>query len=155
MELSIIPREAEFHGVSRIWVTFSEPAKSLWLNAKDLTIEKASITVNGRARDAKTRAEGEFLELEVEREIAPERPWWRSPYKGQLSDKTNSGLYRKNAGSDWYAYTTFTPIEARRAFPCFDEPGYKTPWRVILHVPVTDVAVSNSRIFPKPRNPPG
>jgi aminopeptidase N len=51
--------------------------------------------------------------------------------------------YRKKAGDDWYVYTSFTPIDARRAFPCFDEPGYKASWAVTLHVKKSDVAVAN------------
>jgi len=31
-------------------------------------------------------------------------------------------------------FTTFTPIDARRAFPCFDEPRFKTPWEITIHL---------------------
>jgi len=40
---------------------------------------------------------------------------------------------------------SFTPIEARRAFPCFDEPRFKTPWEITLRVPLVDKAFSNNR----------
>jgi alanyl aminopeptidase len=155
LELTVVPRQMEFHGVARIWVRFAEPAKSLWLNAKDLTIQSASITVRGAARNLKTTSTAEFLDLEFDQEVPAGPALVEIAYQGQLSDKSNSGLYRKNAGSDWYAYTTFTPIEARRAFPCFDEPGYKAPWRIVLHVPLTDVAASNARISSETEEPGG
>jgi alanyl aminopeptidase len=65
-------------------------------------------------------------------------------YAGRLSDTSNVGAYRKKAGSDWYVYTSFTPVDARRAFPCFDEPGYKTPWDVTVHLKREQVAVANA-----------
>jgi alanyl aminopeptidase len=154
LELTIVPRASEFQGVVRLSVVFLERAKSLWLNSKDLAIEKASVTVNGTSQSAKTTVSDEFLELEFEQEIAPGPARIEIAYRGQLRDKANSGLYRKSSGTDWYAYTTFTPIDARRAFPCFDEPGYKAPWRVVLHVPQSDTAASNAHLVHE-RNEPG
>jgi alanyl aminopeptidase len=44
------------------------------------------------------------------------------------------GPYRKQSEGEWYAFTTFTPIDARRAFPCFDEPRFKTPWQFSIRI---------------------
>ncbi len=55
-------------------------------------------------------------------------------YRGRIQDKQVLGPYRRNVEGKWYVYTTFTPIEARRAFPCFDEPRFKTPWEISIHV---------------------
>lgn len=30
--------------------------------------------------------------------------------------------------------TKFEPTDARRAFPCLDQPNFKTPWQLTLHV---------------------
>ena len=43
--------------------------------------------------------------------------------------------------------TQFESLSARRAFPCFDEPGFKTPWELTLRVPAGLIAVANTKII--------
>lgn len=145
LTLTIVPSEANFSGTQHIAVKLRQRTKSLWLNAKGLTVDRASIRVNGAERPATAKLAGdEFLQLSFEEAAGPGAAEVEIAFRGKLSDKANNGLYRKSDGVNWYAYTTFTPIEARRAFPCFDEPGYKTPWRIVLHVPQSDIASSNA-----------
>ena len=65
-------------------------------------------------------------------------------YKGRVDLKDTQGLFRQREGDDWYVFSQFESIFARRAFPCFDEPGFKVPWQLTLHVPKNLVAVSNT-----------
>jgi aminopeptidase N len=57
---------------------------------------------------------------------------------------TDEGLYRTDAGNEWYAFTQFEAIDARRAFPGFDEPGFKTPFDITLRTRAADRAVTNT-----------
>jgi len=61
-------------------------------------------------------------------------------------ETTASGLYRMTAGDDAYLFTQFEPTDARRAFPCWDEPSFKIPYRVILQVPEGLTALTNTPI---------
>ena len=128
----------------RIETELKTRARLVWLNAKDLAVDRASVSVGSRQLQARPLVEDEFLGLELGEEIGPGRAVLEVAFRGSMPSNRNSGLYRKSAGDDWYAFTTFTPIDARRAFPCFDEPGYKAPWRVVLHVPRTNIAASNA-----------
>ena len=40
-------------------------------------------------------------------------------------------------------FTQFEALDARRAFPCFDQPEFKTPFELILRVPHEQAALSN------------
>ena len=59
-------------------------------------------------------------------------------------EEVPEGLYRVKDGAEWYAFSQFEPLEARRAFPCFDEPGFKAPWHLSLRVPNGQVGLTNS-----------
>jgi alanyl aminopeptidase len=54
-------------------------------------------------------------------------------------------VYRAAAEGANYVFTQFEPISAREAFPCFDEPRFKTPFELVLRVPKDKVAVANTR----------
>jgi alanyl aminopeptidase len=54
-----------------------------------------------------------------------------------------TGLYRVEEGENWYAFTQFEPLEARKAFPSFDEPVFKTPFKTTMRVPTGLVAATN------------
>ena len=79
----------------------------------------------------------------------------RIDYQGRLDDKALSGPYRRKVEGEWYAYTTFTPIDARRAFPCFDEPRFKTPWDISIRVKRENKAFSNGQKISETEEPGG
>ncbi|MGH8165258.1 MAG: M1 family metallopeptidase, partial [Rhodanobacteraceae bacterium] len=59
-------------------------------------------------------------------------------------NKTLEGYYKVTFAGHDYAMTQMEPISARLAFPCFDEPDFKTPMTLTLTVPAADVAVANT-----------
>ena len=58
-------------------------------------------------------------------------------------------------GGEPYLYTFFEPIDARRAFPCFDEPGFKVPWRLRFTVKQEHVALANPPVVSEEPLPGG
>src|ERR1700754_2386921 len=144
LDLTIVTSESSFHGVSAIDVQLKRRTQVIWLNQKGLTIRQVRVkTESGAYRKAQWEESDEFLMVKLPVAMGPGNVNLEIAYEGVLSDKVSVGAYRKKAGDDWYVYTSFTPIDARRAFPCFDEPGYKAPWAVTLHVKRSDVAVAN------------
>jgi cytosol alanyl aminopeptidase len=144
LDMTIVASEPEFHGVAMIDVELKRATDVVWLNQKGLTVQQARVRSGGAAfRKVQWETSEEFLKLKLPTRTGPGKIEFEITYDGMLNDKASVGPYRKKAGDDWYVYTSFTPIDARRAFPCFDEPGYKAPWAVTLHVKKSDIAVAN------------
>jgi alanyl aminopeptidase len=54
------------------------------------------------------------------------------------------GIFRTQMGGESYIASQFEAIDARRAFPCFDEPGFKFPWQLTMTVPLGVTAITNT-----------
>ena len=144
--LAVDPRREEFTGEIRIGLHVNAATRILWMNARGLTIDDAHFEQRGERIEVRVVDGGEhFAGFE-----AKERGFERGPavafirYRGMLDANTPQGLFRQREGGEWYAFSQFEAFDARRAFPCFDEPGWKTPWRLTVDAPVGDVVVSNT-----------
>jgi alanyl aminopeptidase len=141
LDLQIRPEEPTFEGMVKIDLDFHEPASVFWLNARNLIIHSADLNgaplrlVEGNSETVGFAAAGPIPRGPAQVTIR---------YTGKLDKDSNDGAFRRLVGDDWYVFTTFTPIEARRAFPCFDEPRFKAPWQLILHVKQNEVALGNA-----------
>jgi len=140
------PRSDAFNGEIRIELTFNRASPVLWLNATGLTIESARVEQGGQAIDARILPGGEdFIGLE-----SPAAPFAAGPaaatlrYRGTLEKEATRGLFRKSYEDVPYLFTQFEEIEARRAFPCFDEPGWKTTWKLTVDAPADSTVISNT-----------
>ncbi len=76
-------------------------------------------------------------------------------YQGKISRNSSAGIFQLKEDRDWYVYSQFEPTDARRAFPCFDEPSFKVPWQLTLHVPKDDMALSNTPVQSESSEPNG
>jgi alanyl aminopeptidase len=142
IDLTIVPGADTFRGVAIIDLELKQAASFIWLNGRDLIVDSASLAgLPARV----VAAGGEFLGIAPTPAVGPGLARLEIRYRGTISGKTATGVFHRRSGADWYVFTTFTAIEARRAFPCFDEPRFKTPWELTLHVPRKDTALSNTR----------
>src|SRR3984957_14595846 len=144
LDLTILPDQPTFQGTATIGVDLKERTGVIWLNAKDLTVLAITLTSGGASSAARWHTTDEMLAVQLAKPVGPGHVDLEIRYSGKLDEKSDVGAYRRKAGDDWYVFTSFTAIDARRAFPCFDEPAYKMPWEVVMHVKRDQVAVANA-----------
>jgi alanyl aminopeptidase len=143
LHLAIDPRAADFSGEVAIELDVHRAAEVLWLNATALDIDKVTVTQEGREIPATIIAGGEdFIGLRAGFASGSARV--RFAYRGKLDSLLVEGLFRQQEGGEWYVLSQFQAIAARRALPCFDEPGWKTPWRITIDAPAANVVVANT-----------
>jgi len=115
------------------------------MNGRQLEIKRATLLVNGKELPASTVAAGDdFIGVRLPQTAPAGRARLAFEYTGRISSRDTRGLFRQQAGGDWYVFSQFESTAARRAFPSFDEPRWKTPWTIALTVKRDHVAVSNA-----------
>jgi hypothetical protein len=114
-------------------------------------------TVRRRAHQAaKVQTSGtEFAGFAAASAIPAGPAQLRIEYHGAFNKNGSDGLFKLQDGGEWYVYSQFESIDARKAFPCFDEPNFKTPWQLTLHVNKSDAAVSNTPVQSETDEPGG
>jgi alanyl aminopeptidase len=156
LDLLVLPKLPTFEGKVRIDLSLERPTGSIRLNARDLTIRTASLQTGGARIPLYFSAAGEeTIGASLPASAGPGQARLEIEYTGRLSEQDNVGAFRRRVGGDWYVFTTFTAIEARRAFPCFDDPALKTPWKLTLHVERGQVAAANTPIASEADEPAG
>jgi len=148
LDLTLIPDQDTFTGAVDIDLDVQKPANTIWLNSRGLTLDEATLTVAGHPQAATIEPGGQdFAGFALPAAIPAGRARLRIAYHGNFNTKGTGGLFKMKDGDNWYIYTQFEAIDARHAFPCFDEPNYKVPWQLTLHVKKDHAAVSNTPIL--------
>ena len=142
-----------FAGEETIDVRIVHPASAVVLHASEISFKDATITSAGVTQQAQVSldAKNEMATLTVPNALAAGPAQIHIVFTGGLNDKLR-GFYRATANGRKYAVTQFEARDARRAFPCFDEPAMKATFSISLIVDAGDTAISNGTIL---RDTPG
>ena len=148
-----------FAGSETVDLTVRAPVDTVALNAADLMVQDVRIQ-----NDAGADLDGtvtldpgtERAHLRFPRPLAPGA--WRLSlaFRGSLNDKLR-GFYRSTYkvpaqppgadGTEALAVTQFEATDARRAFPCWDEPAFKAVFDVTLVVDEGLAAIANTAVL--------
>ncbi|MBX3229041.1 MAG: ERAP1-like C-terminal domain-containing protein [Labilithrix sp.] len=139
------PKSESIVGKVDVAIDVTEPTNVLWIHAGDnLELVTAVIAGRGSARIERAKDSEDFVGLVLDAPLAPGSYALDVSYRGRLPSRDGRGAYRQEERGDWYIYTQFESTDARRAFPCFDEPTYKTPFTLQLEVPGDQLAFANT-----------
>jgi puromycin-sensitive aminopeptidase len=158
--------KATFSGDVEIDVTIERPTDSITLNAAELELTFAELNDgdpdSGYALSPTTidlDPDEERAVLEFAEPLAPGPATLHLAFAGILNDKLH-GFYRStftdDSGTDHVIATTqMESTDARRAFPCWDEPELKATFEVTLVVDDSLAAYSNGPVVEDTTEPGG
>lgn len=144
---------ATFTGKAVVILAITQPTTTIVMNAVDLTIGQADIaglTGAHRAVSIELDEPIQRCRLTFAQAIAPGEWTLRLTFQGTLNDKLR-GFYRstykdQSGTTRTMAATQFEATDARRAFPCWDEPDFKAVFATTLVIDPGLTAVSNTSV---------
>ena len=142
-DLSLEPNFETFKydGHVTIDLDIVEDTKSITLNTIDIEIHSTKVTSGSTtittAPSIHVDDDAQTMKIDFDQAIpAGTKAKLYHHFTGELNDKM-AGFYRSsykdaNGEDKWMAATQMEPTDARRAFPCFDEPALKATFTVTL-----------------------
>jgi len=142
--------EFTFTGEETISLSLEKPTNQITLHAAELEIESSEFVHTDKetwAGKISYDKKAETATFTFPKNIQKGKGQLKLIFRGILNDKMR-GFYRSRYEIDGklrhLATTQFESTDARRAFPCFDEPSQKAVFDVTLMVPAKTVAISNT-----------
>lgn len=143
-----------FSGKEIIDALVLKPTNTITLHAAELKIKNCHVLLAGQKISAKTRLDEkkEILTIVLPKKIKGKARLFVE-FTGILNDRL-VGFYRsqykdKQGRTKYLATTQFEAADARRAFPCWDEPAAKATFDVALIVEKNHTAISNTNVISK------
>jgi aminopeptidase N len=136
--------KATFGGRETIRLKVTKATATITLHAAEIAFGSVRITSGGKTQDAVVtlHAESETASLTVPQPLPVGPASVEIAFTGILNDKLR-GFYMSKANNRAYAVSQMEATDARRAFPCFDEPAMKATFDISLMVDRGDMAISN------------
>ena len=134
LDLTVVPGASTVTGEIAIGVELDQAQDVLWLNARSLKVTRVATELSD-TRASLLPDNEHFLGVSFTPSLSAGRHLITLSFEAEQSRKTTQGIFTLEDGDAWYTMTQFEADDARRAFPSFDEPGYKVPWQITLRVP--------------------
>jgi puromycin-sensitive aminopeptidase len=153
-QIKLLPdlKNFTFEGQESIDIEVHEATKQIVLNCIEIDVKSASITEEGSefAGQVTLDDKNQRATILFPKQLPPGLKTLHLSFAGILNDKLH-GFYRSryldSTGQEKAMATTqFEATDARRAFPCFDEPEYKATFDVTLVVDEDLTAISNGSL---------
>jgi len=144
----------KFNGEEIITLNLSKPTNSIKIDAAELSIKESHIIQEGKiiSSESSLNEKDEKLTIKLAKKIKGNAKL-SIKFTGTLNDRL-LGFYKsqykdKKGKTKYLATTQFEAADARRAFPCWDEPAVKATFDVSLLVDKHLDAISNMPVISK------
>ncbi|GFO22826.1 aminopeptidase n, partial [Plakobranchus ocellatus] len=153
------PEDFTYTGKVTIYVKCHKATDNISIHAKHLVVKPSDIRFEGvipnsadpRYINMEIDKDREFIVLILSKNLVVGREYKVTMTYSAVLDNDLKGLYYSTytRGNDsiYIVTTQFQPTDARRAFPCFDEPALKATFNITLVRPTHLISISNTPII--------
>src|SRR4030095_13299452 len=137
-----------FRGTESIELILDAPTATWTLHATELEIADVRAVLADGSRASATSTTNpiaETVSFRFERPLPAGTAQLSLEFAGTILARLR-GFYRSQKDGARYAATQFEAADARRAFPCFDEPEFKARFALRLNVPSHLTAIANGAV---------
>jgi aminopeptidase N len=161
--ISVVPDapHMRFAGTETVDVEVLEATDSITLNALEIDFASVSIARSGGApmtAIVSTDTDAQTATFRFASRLAPGRYQLSIVYSGKINTQA-AGLfaldYQAESGPKRALFTQFEAPDARRFFPGWDEPNFRTPYDLSVTVPAGQTAIGNMPAARQDRRPDG
>jgi alanyl aminopeptidase len=157
IRLHVDPGQKEYSGTVAVDLEARRSTDSFRFHARGQKLTRVALTGGDAGGGGKSGSGGEIpLRLDPADEqglitARVSRPLTPGAYRLEIAftqafNAQSVGLYRTEKDGRSFAFTQLEADDARRAFPCWDEPGVKIPYQLTAEVPAAHLAVSNTPV---------
>jgi aminopeptidase N len=145
LDMTVLPDQERFSGHTEIDIQLRTASSAIYMHGRDLHVTRAVVTIGGKETSVTftQKSPTGLAQVDFGKTVAPGKMTLKFDYDAAFAGGP-AGLYRIKVADDWYSWSQFESIDARAAFPSFDEPGYKTPFKVSITTKPGFMAVSNA-----------
>jgi alanyl aminopeptidase len=144
--LKVDPDSPVFSGETAITIDVTKATDTIGFYQKELNIQQAYLSKGDtRIPLTVTSHEYEIQHAKANQNITANRYTLHIVFDGKFNT-TSDGMYLSKFEGLNYIFTQFEDMYARRAFPSFDEPGFKIPYQVTIMSPEKHTVLSNTLV---------
>ncbi|XP_069101890.1 uncharacterized protein [Argopecten irradians] len=151
------PQDFEFSGTVIIHITCEEATDNITLHSHLLTIDEDSVVVTSGSGAAGPNVvkisydlERQFMMIDLDNELQAGNNYTLGiDFKGPLKDDMVGlyySTYQRGNETVYIATTQMEPTDARKTFPCFDEPNLKAQFKITVSRKPELISLSNMQI---------
>lgn len=143
-------KKLTFTGEETISITLKKASKEITLHLSELSISLAQVTYGKKnivAQKIAYNDKAETVTIRFKQYLSKGKIKLTLMFSGALKDNMRGfyfSRYMVHNEERYMATTQFEATDARRAFPCFDEPSQKAVFDVSLVIPEDKTAISNT-----------
>jgi alanyl aminopeptidase len=146
VSLTLDPSKDTFTGSTEIALEVLKPTTYIELNGVDYATKMVQLLGNKNCDLSSAMLKTGKVKLSCDQQIQPGKYTLKIDFSAPYN-RQSVGLYKTLDQGTPYLFTQFEMSDARRAFPVFDEPGYKIPFQLTITAPTSQKVYSNTPVL--------